>query len=176
MNVHVPFESPRRAAAAVLLVAAAVFLARSATAGSTATPGRSGPGQPPHACTAFVAECMNPELLLTPLPVSAPVGASAMRVARDPETGGWHLMALPTQLELGREFEIDLNQSHAGLFEVPLPHGGAMADLQGRFQSYSFARRGRGAAQFGCTESSLGLFEWLTQEPSERDRFGRPVK
>lgn len=126
---------------------------------AVAAAGSPAPGQPERralrsSCMPIAAECMIP---------GTPLGASAMRITRDPESGGWTLAPIATPGAMSREREIDLNQSAAGLFEEALPLGGVTMNLQGRFQSYSVASRGAdGRLRLECTESPLSLFAWLT--------------
>lgn len=107
-------------------------------------------------------------------------GVSFMRIARDPETGGWTLAPM-TAAELARNTEADLqlalNQSSAGLVAVPLSRGGYAMDLQGRFQSFSVARRdASGGLRYDCGEDPLSLFHWLTEVPEPVDVYGRPTR
>jgi hypothetical protein len=178
MVPHTPFESPRRDVTRLLLVALALLVAAPAWARPSKPTGPTARGRQAQRCTPFVADCTKPTApATTSAPAAAPLGASEMRIERDPETGGWTLARLAVPLGVGRVGDVELNQSQAGLHEVALAGGGVSVDLQGRFQSYSGVRRARDRSpQFGCTESSLSLFEWLKQEPVELDRFGRPVK
>lgn len=108
-------------------------------------------------------------------------GVSDVRVARDPETGGWTLAPLGDAATLDRapspETQMAMNQSAAGLFQEALPRGGWKMDLQGRFQTYSIARQdGLGNLHFDCGEDPVSLFAWLTSSPETVDVWGRPVR
>ena len=106
--------------------------------------------------------------------------AAALRIARDPETGGWTLAPLPSGVvkpPATREEQMALNQSDAGLVSVPLPGGGWVEDLQGRFQSFEVARRdAAGGTRYDCTEDPLSLFRWLVETPEPVDAEGRPIR
>lgn len=109
-------------------------------------------------------------------------GTSHLRVARDPETGGWTLAPLVadgTALDRAPspDQQMAVNQSSAGLFQVALPHGGWAMDLQGRFQSYSVVRQDvTGHLHYDCGEDPISLFAWLTSMPEAVDAWGRPVR
>lgn len=69
-------------------------------------------------------------------------GTGGLRVYRDPATG--ELSAPPTAPSTGpfrisQETARSLSSSHDGLVEVPLPNGGVLLDLGGRFRSASYA-------------------------------------
>ena len=100
----------------------------------------------------------------TPLPAPAafaPRGEAELRAVRDPESGGWTLAplwatAMPLEQIAARNFSSD------GLVFETLPDGGVAVDLQGRFQSFSVARRAlNGELESGCTDSPSSLFEWF---------------
>lgn len=109
-------------------------------------------------------------------------GVSDVRVARDPETGGWTLAPLGADAStLDRapspEAQMEMNQSSVGLFQETLPRGGWKMDLQGRFQTYSIARQDvLGNLHFDCGEDPVSLFAWLTSSPEPVDAWGRPVR
>ena len=108
-------------------------------------------------------------------------GVAELRIARDPETGEWGLAPLGEENALGRgvspDEQIAINQSAAGLVTEALPGGGWAMNLQGRFQSYSIARRdASGATRFDCSEDPISLFHWLAEVPTPVDAFGRPVR
>lgn len=108
---------------------------------------------------------------------AAPVGASHLRIARDPETGGWKLAPLAMDETFRAEADMALNQSTAGLVTEALPDGGWTMDLQGRFQSYSLARYdAKGKPETTCDEDPLSLFEWLREIPGPVDVHGRPTR
>ena len=107
---------------------------------------------------------------------------SDVRVARDPETGGWTLApfgAGATALDRAAspEAQMATNQSLEGLVAEAQPDGSWLLDVQGRFQNYSIARRdASGGIHFDCGQDPLSLFEWLTTTPAPVDAFGRPVR
>lgn len=109
-------------------------------------------------------------------------GVADVRVARDPETGGWTLAPLGADAaSLDRapspEAQMAINQSSAGLVTEALPGGGWKMDLQGRFQSYSIAREDvLGHLHYDCGEDPVSLFAWLTSMPEPVDAWGRPVR
>jgi hypothetical protein len=109
-------------------------------------------------------------------------GTADLRVARDPETGGWTLAPFATDAaSLDRapspEAQMALNQSAVGLFQEALPAGGWTMNLQGRFQTWSIAREdAAGHLHFDCGEDPLSLFGWLTSTPEPVDAWGRPVR
>lgn len=71
-----------------------------------------------------------------------PAGAAGMTIYIDPKTGALLKEPAPgaVPLQLTRELQEALSTSHQGLVEVPspVPGGGVMIDLQGRFQSPLF--------------------------------------
>ena len=75
-------------------------------------------------------------------PVAVPGGAAGMTIYIDPQTGAILKEPAPgaVPLQLTRELQEALSTSHQGLVEVPspVPGGGVMVDLQGRFQSPLF--------------------------------------
>lgn len=110
-------------------------------------------------------------------------GTFDVRVARDPETGGWTLapFAGAADAALDRapspDAQMAINQSSIGLVTKALPGGGWTMDLQGRFQSYSVARQDVvGNLHFDCSEDPLSLFAWLTTVPEPVDAWGRPIR
>lgn len=117
----------------------------------------------------------------SPRAVANRPGEALVRIAIDPETGGWTLAPLDEPNGLGKSAglgaQLAVNQSSVGLVTEALPAGGYAIDLQGRFQSYSLARRdASGALQFGCDEDPLSLFHWLTDVPDPVDAYGRPTR
>jgi len=87
-------------------------------------------------------------------------GESFLRAERDLETGGWTLA--PLWATTAGDNAAALNQSSAGLIPVTLPNGAVAVDLQGRFQSYSVARRTLdGEVESGCLDSPSSLFLWF---------------
>ena len=109
-------------------------------------------------------------------------GVADVRVARDPETGGWMLApfgAGATALERAPspDERMAINQSLEGLVAEAQPDGSWLLDVQGRFQNYSIARKDvTGGIHFDCGQDPLCLFEWLTTLPEPVDAFGRPVR
>ncbi len=90
-------------------------------------------------------------------------GSAAMRIARDPETGGWTLAPLGLQPGLEDAPSMALNQSDAGLVQERLESGGYAIRLQGRLQCYSVASRGLdGALTTGCVDDVWNLAWWLS--------------
>ena len=71
--------------------------------------------------------------------VAVPEGASGMTIYIDPETGAFLKEPAPGHepLQLTPQLQNALSTSDSGLVEVPspVPGGGVMIDLQGRFQS-----------------------------------------
>src|SRR5205823_1768872 len=63
------------------------------------------------------------------------VGQAGQRIYIDPRTG--RLTGAPADARAAQEEmqEFALSTSHEGLVETPLPGGGSMVDLQGRFRS-----------------------------------------
>jgi hypothetical protein len=61
-----------------------------------------------------------------------------------------------------------LLRTSAGLFEVRLPDGTVMVDLQGRFLEYSVARLDpAGLPRLACVNDRLALLLWLARgEPA----------
>jgi hypothetical protein len=84
-------------------------------------------------------------------------GSAGMVVAIDPETGA---LRMPTAEEMQALYATpgdDLNQSSAGLQQVPLAGRGYKVDLQGRFLDYSVVRVGAdGKLVYGCGTSQAG--------------------
>jgi hypothetical protein len=73
---------------------------------------------------------------------STPAGATGMKIYIDPQTG--QLMTEPAgtvPLQLSPDEENALSTSHQGLVETvnPVPGGGVIVDLQGRFRNPIFA-------------------------------------
>jgi hypothetical protein len=74
--------------------------------------------------------------------VGAPAGATGMRIHLDPQTGQLtKVPAGPLPLQLSPDEENALSTSHQGLVErlSPVPGGGVVVDLQGRFRHPLFA-------------------------------------
>jgi len=132
----------------------------------------------PVALTPFAASAATPARG-TPAVADRPTLA-ALRIARDPETGGWTLAPLPSgavKLPATLAEQMALNQSDVGLLSEPLPGGGWTMDLQGRFQSYEVARRdAAGGLRYDCSQDPLSLFRWLVETPEPVDVLGRPVR
>ena len=109
-------------------------------------------------------------------------GVADVRVARDPETGGWTLApfsagAVTLDRAASPDAQMAMNQSLEGLDAEAQPDGSWLLDVQGRFQNYSIARKDvTGALHFDCGQDPLNLFEWLTTTPEPVDAFGRPVR
>jgi hypothetical protein len=88
-------------------------------------------------------------------------GEAALRAERDTETGGFTLAPL-WESSMSLTEATSKNFSSDGLVFQVLPTGGVGVNLQGRFQSYSIARRTLdGEIQSGCTDSPASLFEWF---------------
>ncbi len=115
----------------------------------------------------------------TPVVAERPTVA-ALRIARDPETGGWTLAPLPSsavKLPATLEEQMALNQSDVGLLSEPLPGGGWTMDLQGRFQNYEVVRRdAAGGLHYDCSADPISLFRWLVETPEPVDALGRPIR
>ena len=115
----------------------------------------------------------------TPLVAERP-GLAHVLIARDPESGGWTLAPLVVRSEreaLELDAAMAINQSVDGLVTEALPGGGYAMDLEGRFQSYSLARRdAAGVTLFGCEGDALSLFRWLSEVPPAVDVHGRPLR
>jgi hypothetical protein len=142
----------------------------------------------PESRPASVAVCTEPQgvdgpaLGLAPLWTLGLPGApgteqSSLQIELDPETGTWGI-ASPARRSLQMPAEAAaLSRISDDLVEQPLPGGGVMVDLRGRFQTLALAGRTTGGGvHFGCAEHSLGLFEWLGAEAPVLDAAGRPVK
>ena len=115
-------------------------------------------------------------------PIAERPGVFDLKVARDPETGGWTLAPIGTDAaSLERapspEAQMAANQSLVGLVAEAMPNGGWSMDLQGRFQTYSIAREDvTGRLHYDCGQDPMSLFHWLTDVPEPVDTFGRPIR
>jgi hypothetical protein len=152
-----------------LLTLAILVPSAFAGAGSGACASHSDPisccAVPRANCTAAIAAAPTPVL----------PGESFLRAERDPETGGWTLAPL-WSLSAG-DNALALNQSSAGLIPVTLSSGAVAVDLQGRFQSYSVARRTLdGEIERDCLDAPSSLFEWFYGLPSSTPAVARPVR
>jgi hypothetical protein len=99
-----------------------------------------------------------------PIQAAAPPGTFDVRIERDPESGGWRLAPLAPASRLEAEEEMRLNQSSDGLVAEPIPGGGEVVDLKGRFQSFSVARRDAdGSLRTACLENPLSLLAWWNE-------------
>jgi hypothetical protein len=97
----------------------------------------------------------------TPAPAVSAPGTAAMLIERDPESGGWRMA--PSFALRPDDAAWALNQSSEGLRARPLAGGGAVVDLQGRFQNFSMARRTLdGRVQLGCAEDPAGAWWWMS--------------
>jgi hypothetical protein len=83
-------------------------------------------------------------------------GVAALRVFVDPETGRRVLAPTPQQraaMDAAIARNPAFSQSSEGLVEVPVPGGGFMIHLQGRFQSvYTVTRTSDGRLSFACSD------------------------
>lgn len=88
-------------------------------------------------------------------PDGLPVGAAAMRVAIDPETGALVIAPISADKALSPTVANMLSRSSEGLVEVHHPDGHVSVDLQGRFQSVSLARlNAAGEVEATCVENA----------------------
>ena len=88
-------------------------------------------------------------------PDALPVGAAAMRVAIDPETGALVIAPIDVEKALSPTVANMLSRSSEGLVEVHHPDGHVSVDLQGRFQSVSLARLNEaGEVEATCVENA----------------------
>ena len=101
----------------------------------------------------------NAEQLPTSTPPAAsveaadPIGAAAMRVKLDPESGTLVHDTTPLAQNKAPELEAMLNRSDVGLVQEFLPNGTVRVDLQGRFQNASVAHIGDdGAVHTLCSD------------------------
>lgn len=97
-----------------------------------------------------------PEQPATQAPAAvAPVAAAGLVAYIDPSTGG--LTTTPTEEQraaLRSALAALVNESDAGLFEVTLPDGTVMMDLQGRFQEALVVQLAPdGTRQYSCVSS-----------------------
>ena len=126
------------------------------------------------AATAVTASAAAPTVAASAAAAPAPVfpSVSFLRAARDPETGGWTLA--PLWSLSAADAAAALNQSSAGLIPVTLANGAVAVDLQGRFQSYSVARRTLdGEIETGCLDAPTSLFEWFYGLPASTPAVAR---
>ncbi len=102
-----------------------------------------------------------------------PVGASAMRVVRDPETGQWRAPNAEERRTLSPTLQGMLSRSSVGLTPVHHRNGMVTLDLQGRFRNASVARRqADGTMKVDCVGHTHGAETALDAEAevtSERE-------
>jgi hypothetical protein len=92
-----------------------------------------------------------------------PVGAAAMRVRLDPESGTLLLDTSPMATNKATDLEAMLSRSDEGLVSEFLPNGTVRVDLQGRFQNASVAHIGAdGRIHTNCTDQLHEAQDHLT--------------
>jgi hypothetical protein len=130
-----------------------VVLAIAGVACAGSPPARTPTTKPP-------SKLQLPSLLYSP-------ASGGLVVGIDPETGQLGPATALQRLQLLGPEAAMLSRSTVGLVEAPVPGGGVMIDLQGRFQDLSYVRRGPdGRLVFGCTDDFATL----------RQAFGTPVR
>lgn len=136
---------------AALLVLA---LAAVALAGTAPKPGPAGRRAAARAATvkprAAAAQA--------PVPAAPPSATAGMVVGLDPETGQLGPATAEQRLQLFPEEANMISRSTEGLVETPIPGGGFLLDLGGRFQEFSYVRVGPdGKFVFGCAGDAAAL-------------------
>ena len=92
-----------------------------------------------------------------------PVGAAAMRVRLDPESGTLLLDTSAVAADKATDLEAMLSRSDEGLVSERLPNGTVRVDLQGRFQNASVAHIGAdGLVHTNCTDQLHEAQDHLT--------------
>lgn len=158
----------RRLAPVIAVALLAIAVAGHATA---ATAKRAASTARPTSKPAAKAAKPAPAPVAPAPPAAAPLapGAAGMMIGIDPETG---ILGPPTaeqRLQLMASEEQMLSRSSLGLVERPIPGGGVILDLDGRFQEFSFIRLGlTGRHVFGCANDAVTLRRGLStaQRPS----------
>lgn len=107
---------------------------------------------------------------------AAPLRSFAPAIQRDPETGGWHLV--PLEVSAGdTAVELALMRSSEGLFAEPLPGGGEIVNLQGRYQSFAVVSIGLdGRLVSDCIDDPLALLTWLGSPLPDSRRSAAPLR
>ena len=121
------FRFPRRAGATLSVACLALLLCAPAQAGRGAR--RAARPRPAAA---------------HPTAPSAPAGAAALIVAKDPETGALVPPTAEQVLKLTAAERTGLMRTTEGLSEVRYPDGSVKVDLQGRFMEFGVARLEQG--------------------------------
>jgi len=109
--------------------------------------------------TAVAAQPQTPTTAPAPTAETVqPVAAAGMVAYIDPVTGGHTSNPTPEQrAEMRAALAAALNRSEEGLYDVVLPDGTVMRDLQGRFQNAVVVRRGPdGTLTYDCVTNVEG--------------------
>lgn len=94
-------------------------------------------------------------------PVVTP-GTASMLIELDPETHEWRLRAVSGPLEIAPADDPSLERSFEGLVEEPLPGGGVMVDLHGRFMDHAVVRLDAdGRPVYGCVPTRQAAERWM---------------
>lgn len=138
------FQAPLFRRTALLCALAVLTLALPAMADETAATAQP---QTPTAAPAPAAETVQP------------IAAAGMVAYIDPVTGGHTSNPTPEQrAAMQAALAAALDRSQEGLFDVVLPDGTVMRDLQGRFQNAVVVRRGPdGTLTYDCVTNVEGV-------------------
>lgn len=118
-----------------------------------------------------------PVSAVEPAKIKQPQNQGGQRAYIDPDTGQMTSSPTPEQtrkaLQLSTKEQNAMSTSHAGLVQEEIPGKGIKVDLQGRFQSSTFATVGdSGEVSISHSADKVGESQTLTSEQGDNQKQG----